>query len=44
VSKNWAEEFRSRLRGLIAQMRAEGAPADELAAELKTMAKTVKAL
>ncbi len=43
ASKNWTEEFRNRLRGLIAQMRAEGVPADELATELRTMAKTVKA-
>lgn len=40
-NSNWLEEFRDRLRGLIAQMRAEGAPAAEIAAELRTAAKLV---
>ncbi len=41
-SKNWVDDFRNRLRGLIAQVRAEGAPVDELATELRAMAKAVK--
>jgi GntR family transcriptional regulator len=41
-SKNWIDEFRNRLRGLVAQVRADGASADELAAELRAMAKAVK--
>ena len=40
--ESWLEEFRNRLRGLVAQVRSEGASADELAAELKAMAKAVK--
>ena len=40
-SSDWLEEFRDRLRGLIAQMRAEGAPAAKIAAELRTTAKLV---
>lgn len=43
ASKDWPEEFRNRLRGLIAEVRAAGAPADKLAAELNAMAKAVKA-
>jgi GntR family transcriptional regulator len=41
-SKDWVEEFRSRVRGLVAQVRAEGASADLLAAELSAMAKAVR--
>jgi len=41
-SKNWINEFRSRLRSLVAQVRAEGASIDDLAAELKAMAKAVE--
>lgn len=41
--KNWPDEFRNRLHGLIAEIRAAGAPADQLAAELNAMAKAVKA-
>jgi hypothetical protein len=36
------DEFRDRLRGLVAQLRANGASADELAAELIAMAKAVR--
>ncbi len=41
TSKDWLNEFRDRLRGLVAQMRAEGASADEIAAELRESAKGV---
>ena len=36
-----AEDFRSRLRGMVAQMRAQGVPAGNIAAELRAMAKVV---
>ena len=39
VRANWLAEFQKRLRGLVAQIRAEGAPVDEIAAELRFMAK-----
>ena len=39
--QDWLEEFRTRLRGLIAQVRADGAPPNEIAAELRVMAKLV---
>jgi len=38
----WVEDFRNRLRGLVAQTRAQGIPADGIAAELRAMAKVVK--
>ena len=41
-SKSWVNEFRNKLRSLVAQVRAEGASIDELAAELTAMAKAVK--
>ncbi len=41
VSNKGLEDFRSRLRGLVAQVRAEGVSAAELSAELKAMAKAV---
>ena len=41
-SKNRIDEFRTRLRGLVAELRAAGIPVDDLAAELKAMAKGVK--
>jgi len=40
--ESWIDEFRNRLRSLVAQVRSEGASVDELAAELKAMAKAVK--
>lgn len=40
--KNWLEEFRTRLHGMVAQVVADGASADEVAEELKSMAKEVK--
>jgi len=39
--KAWLDEFRDRLRGLIAQTRADGAPGDEVAEELRTAAKEI---
>jgi DNA-binding transcriptional regulator YhcF (GntR family) len=36
-----AEDFRNRLRGMIAQMRSEGISVDDIAAELRAMAKVV---
>ena len=35
------EDFRNRLRGLVAQMRAEGISAEGIAAELRAMAEVV---
>ncbi len=40
--RNWVGDFRNRLRGLIGQVRAEGASVDDLATELRAMAKAVK--
>jgi DNA-binding transcriptional regulator YhcF (GntR family) len=37
----WIDEFRDRLRGLIAQTRADGAPGNEVAAELLAAAKEI---
>ena len=37
--KLWVDEFRDRLRGLIAQTRAGGAASEEVAAELRAAAK-----
>jgi GntR family transcriptional regulator len=41
-STTWIGEFRSRLRSLVAQVRADGASAEEVAAELRAVAKAVK--
>ncbi len=41
VRNSWLAEFQNRLRGLVAHMRAEGAPADKIAAELRLMAKEI---
>jgi DNA-binding transcriptional regulator YhcF (GntR family) len=40
-SGTWTEDFRNRLRGMVAQMRSQGIPADRIAAELRAMAKVV---
>jgi DNA-binding transcriptional regulator YhcF (GntR family) len=37
----WMEDFRNRLRGMVAQMRSQGAPVADIAAELRAMAKEV---
>jgi DNA-binding transcriptional regulator YhcF (GntR family) len=39
--KAWTEDFRNRLRGMVAQMRSEGVSADSIAAELRAMANVV---
>ena len=39
--KDWLEDFRAKLRNLVAQMRADGAPSAEIAAELRDMAKVI---
>jgi len=39
--KAWIDEFRDRLRGLIAQTRADGAAREDLAAELLAAAKEI---
>lgn len=39
--QGWNEGFRRRLRGLVAEMRSQGAPAASIAAELRVMAKMV---
>lgn len=39
--KAWLREFQDRLRGLVTQMRSDGAPAEEIAAELRAAAKAV---
>lgn len=43
VSRNpaWNEDFRQRLRGMVAQLRAQGISADSIAAELHEIAKGV---
>ena len=38
----WNEDFRNRLRGIVAQMRSQGISATNIAAELQSMAKVVK--
>jgi GntR family transcriptional regulator len=40
-NKAWSEAFRNRLRGIVAQMRSQGASAASIAAELRAMAKVV---
>ena len=37
----WTEDFRNRLRGMVAEMRSQGASATGIAAELRSMAKVV---
>jgi DNA-binding transcriptional regulator YhcF (GntR family) len=41
TGQDWLEDFRSKLRNLVAQMRADGAPGDQIAAELRDMAKVI---
>ena len=38
INEAWTEDFRNRLRGLVAQMRARGVSTDGIAAELRAMA------
>jgi DNA-binding transcriptional regulator YhcF (GntR family) len=38
----WTEDFRNRLRGMVAQMRSQGISAAGIATELRAMAKVVK--
>ena len=40
-SREWLEDFRAKLRNLVAQMRANGAPANEIADELREHAKVI---
>lgn len=40
-SQAWAEDFRTRLRRIVAQMRSEGVAAEGIASELRAMAKEV---
>jgi GntR family transcriptional regulator/MocR family aminotransferase len=42
TDRNKVNEFRDRLRGLVAQMRAEGVPALQIAAELRDIAKMMR--
>jgi GntR family transcriptional regulator len=37
----WTEDFRNRLRGIVAQLRSQGISAASIAAELRAMAKVV---
>ncbi len=39
--EGWDQDFRDRLRGMVAQMRSEGISAGSIAAELRAMAKVV---
>jgi GntR family transcriptional regulator len=39
--RDWTEDFRNRLRGIVAQMRSEGISAEGIAAELRAMAEVV---
>ena len=41
TNRAWTEDFRNRLRGIVAQMRSVGISADSIAAELRAMAKVV---
>ena len=43
-SGTWIGSFRDNLRSLVAQVRAEGALPQDVAAELEAMAKAVKEL
>jgi len=38
----WAEDFRNRLRGMVAGMRSQGISAERIANELRAMAKAVR--
>jgi DNA-binding transcriptional regulator YhcF (GntR family) len=40
-NRDRTEDFRNRLRGLVAQIRSEGISAEGIATELRTMAKVV---
>jgi DNA-binding transcriptional regulator YhcF (GntR family) len=42
VDRDSMEDFRSRLRGLVAEKRSEGTSAEGIAAELRAMAKIVE--
>jgi len=37
----WSEDFRLRMRSLVAQMRSQGIPAERIAEELRAIAKVV---
>jgi GntR family transcriptional regulator len=39
--RDWTEDFRNRLRGMVAHMRSEGISAEGIAAELRAMAEVV---
>ena len=39
--EKWSEEFRGRVRSLVAQMRSRGISTDRLAAELRALAEVV---
>jgi DNA-binding transcriptional regulator YhcF (GntR family) len=41
TNRAWSADFRSRLRGMVAQMRAEGISTANIAVELRAMAKVV---
>ena len=40
----WTEDFRNWLRGMVAEMRAQGVSAASIATELRAMAKVVRRL
>ncbi len=40
-NETWTGDFRNRLRGMVAEMRSQGASATGIAAELRAMAKVV---
>ena len=40
-NKAWSEDFRKRLRGIVAQMRSQGISTASIAAELHAMANVV---
>lgn len=42
TNRAWTEDFRNRLRGIVAQMRSQGISATNIAAELQSMSKVVK--
>jgi GntR family transcriptional regulator len=44
TDQSWVEEFRSRLRAMVAAMRSKGISATSIAAELNVMAKEVTRL
>jgi GntR family transcriptional regulator len=41
VNEGWTEDFRNRLRGMVARMRAQGVSTAGIAAELRAMAEVV---